>query len=1086
MLSQIEGYRLSPQQQHLWLLQQGGAAYLSQCAVRLAGKLNRELLREALYRVVNRHEILRTTFQRPPGIKLPVQAIGEGSQVLWRFVEADASSSRAEQEAEIEQLFQADRHQPFDYEHGPLLRATLLATAPQEHLLILCLPALCADSMSLNNLWREIAAAYAAGPEVAADSGEVVQYLQFSEWQNEIIADDDAQAGKEFWQRQVSATPLPLTLPCERPGAATASFEPCALVRTIEPELTARLRGVAARYDASLATLLAACWQTLLWRLTGQAEVVLGNVNDGRKYDELQGALGLLARALPIRSHFAEGLTFVEVLRATEQLTRAAHDWLEYFAWPHNTETAADLADTPFFAAAFECAPWPEPCTADGVVFSVVKQHAYCDRFKVKLNCFEQPDMLRLELHYDSQLLTPRDGARLAAQLQRLLASIAAEPTSTIGALDILDDDERRQLVIEFNDTAGTYPNEKCLHQLFEEQAARTPEQVAVTFEGRQLSYRELNGRANQLAAYLQTLGIGPEDLVAIYLERSPEMVVALLGVLKAGAAYVPLDLTYPTERLAFMLADAQVAVLLTQERLVAQFSEQQARIVSLDSDWPTIATQSEGNVVNRARPANAAYVIYTSGSTGKPKGVVIPQQGLVNYLSWCTAVYRVREGTGAPVHSPLGFDLTVTSLFAPLLSGRSIVLLPEEQGVEGLAATLRERGDFSLVKITPSHLEMLNQMLTQAELPGSARALIIGGEALTNETLELWRTYAPEVRLINEYGPTETVVGCCIYEVAAADPATGAVPIGRPIANMQVYLLDTYLRPVPVGVAGELYIGGAGLARAYLGQPQLTAERFVPNPFAATPGTRLYKTGDLARHLPDGNVEYLGRTDYQVKIRGFRIELGEIEAALWQHESVREAVVVARQDTPGDTRLIAYIVPQHGETFALQELRSVLRASLPDYMLPSAFITLKALPLTPNGKVDRRALPAPGRGSTGLEESYVAPRTPLEKVIAVIWAETVGVARVGIHDNFFELGGHSLLAMQVISRIREDFQVELPVRSIFNGMTVAEMAEAVLASEPEPGRSEKIARVLQTVEGMTETELLEALQQKRGANEHD
>ena len=1084
MLSQIEGYRLSPQQQHLWLLQQAGASYLSQCAVRLVGNLNRELLHEALYRVVNRHEILRTTFQRPPGVKLPVQAIDERGQVLWRFVEAGAHGG-AEQAAEIERLFQAERRRPFAYEQGPLLRATLLATAPQEHLLILSLPALCADNMSLRNLLLEIGDAYAAGPEVAADSGEVVQYLQFSEWQNEIIADEDAQAGKEFWRRQDSFALPPLTLPCERPGD-TAGFEPRALMSMMGPALTAQLRAIAARYDTSLATLLTACWQTLLWRLTGQAEIVVGSVHDGRKYDELQGALGLLARALPIRSHFEESLTFAEVLRATEQQTRAAHDWLEYFAWPHSSQPAADLADTPFFSAGFEFAPWPAPRTVGGIAFSVIEQQACFDRFKVKLNCYEQADTLRLELQYDSLLLTPLEGARLAAQFERLLAGVAAKPESAIGALDIVGEDERRQLVIEFNATAGAYPKDKCLHQLFEEQAARTPDQVAVAFEGRQLSYHELNERANQLAAHLQAVGVGPEDLVAIYMERALEMVVALLGVLKAGAAYVPLDLTYPTERLAFMLADAQVAVLLTQERLSAQLSEQQARIISLDSDWPTIAAQSEANVVNRARPANAAYVIYTSGSTGKPKGVVVPHQGLVNYLSWCVAAYRVGEGGGAPVHSPLGFDLTVTSLFAPLLAGRSTVLLPEEQGVEGLAATLRTHGDFSLVKITPSHLEVLNQMLARAELPGSARALIIGGEALTSETLQLWRTSAPEVRLINEYGPTETVVGCCVYEVAAADPATGAVPIGRPIANTQIYLLDTYLRPVPVGVAGQLYIGGDGLARGYLGRPELTAERFVPDPFAPMPGARLYQTGDLARHRPDGQIEYLGRTDYQVKLRGFRIELGEIEAALWQHTGVREAVVVVREDVPGDTRLIAYIVPQDDQTFALQEVRNSLRASLPDYMVPSAFVTLKALPLTPNGKVDRRALPTPGRGSAGLEESYVAPRTPLEEVIAAIWAETVGVARVGIHDNFFELGGHSLLAMQVISRIREDFQVELPVRSIFNGMTVAEMAAAVLMGEPEPGRSEKIAQVLKTVEGMTEQELFDILQQKRGANEHD
>jgi amino acid adenylation domain-containing protein len=1084
MLGQIEGYRLSPQQRHLWLLQQEDTPFLSQCAVRLAGELDRELLHEALHRIIKRHEVLRTTFHRPQGIKLPVQSIGEDCQAQWRVVET-AAQSREQQEVELDRLLEEDGRQPFDYERGPLLRATLLAVSAQEHLLVLTLPALCADTVSLGNLLQEIGDAYAAGTEVAADAGEVVQYLQFSEWQNEVIADGDAQSGKEYWRQDILSF-SPLMLPDERPGSAASGFEPRTHADVIDAELTARLRVVAAGYDASLSALLLACWRTLLSRLTGQAEIVVGCVSDGRKYEELQASLGLVARALPIRSRFETNAAFIEVLRETDEKAREAQDWLEYFAWPHSTEMNEGSANTPFFSVAFEFAHWPAPRTAGPLSLSVLRQHSHFDRFKVKLNCFEQEETLRLELHYDSLLLAPESVERLSAQLRRLLASVAAAPERAIGELEIVGDEELRQLLIEFNETAADYPKDRCVHQLFEEQAARTPERTAVVFEGRELSYRELNGRANQLASYLRSIGVGPEVLVAIYMERTAEMVVAVLGVLKAGGAYVPLDLTYPKERLAFMLEDARVSVLLTQEHLSGQFSEQQARLVALDADWHAIASHAEDDLPNRAVPASAAYVIYTSGSTGRPKGVVVPHQGLVNYLSWCASAYKLSEGAGAPVHSPLGFDLTVTSLFAPLLAGRSTVLLTEEQGVEGLASTLRERGDYSLVKITPSHLEVLNQMLAPEQLRGSAKALIIGGEALSGETLHLWRTHAPEVRLINEYGPTETVVGCCVYEVAAEDSFAGVVPIGRPIANTQLYILDAYLRPVPAGVAGELYIGGDGLARGYLNRPELTAERFVPNPFSSSAGARLYKTGDLTRHLPEGQLEYLGRTDHQVKIRGFRVELGEIEAALWQHEAVREAVVVARQDVPGDTRLVAYVVPQQEGVFAPQEVRNALRESLPDYMVPSAFVTLRALPLTPNGKIDRAALPAPGLGSTGLEDSYVAPRTTLEEVVASIWAETIGVARVGVHDNFFELGGHSLLAMQVISRIREEFEVELPVRSIFDGMTVEGMAEAILAGEPEPGRSEKIAQVLKTVGEMAEDELLELLEQKRGEDENN
>jgi surfactin family lipopeptide synthetase A len=683
-------------------------------------------------------------------------------------------------------------------------------------------------------------------------------------------------------------------------------------------------------------------------------------------------------------------------------------------------------------------------------------------------------------------LFSEEDVSRHAAQFYKLLTGLVDDPQRSISEAEVITDYERRYLTVELNQTQQSYPNDKCVHQLFEEQVARTPDQIAVISEEQSLSFAELNARANQLAAYLQSLGVGPETMVAIYLERSPLLIAAMLGTLKAGAAYVPIDLAYPKERLAFVLADAKVSVLLTQERLVAQIPEHEAREVTLDSDWPIIAVESDANPVDTAGMTNAAYVIYTSGSTGKPKGVVVTHNGLANYLNWCADAYNTREGYGAPVHSPLGFDLTITSIFPPLLAGKGIVLVPEEQRFEGLSTILDTHHDFTLVKITPSHLEVLNQMLLPEELAGTTRTLIIGGEALNSETLSMWRTTAPEVRLINEYGPTETVVGCCVYEVAAEDSYHGPVPIGRPIANTQLYILDKCLHPAPVGVTGELYIGGAGLARGYLERPELTARAFVPNPFSELTGTRLYRTGDLARYRRDGIIEYLGRIDQQVKIRGFRIELGEIEAALNRHPEIAEAVVLARHDVPGDTRLVAYVVPQHDQAPAANDVRVFLRELLPEYMLPTAFVTLRAFPLTPNGKINREALPAPTSSSVNLEESYVAPRTVLEEVIAAIWVETLGVKRVGVRDNFFEVGGHSLLAMQVISRIREEFHIELPVRSFFDGMTVERLAASVLEREPEQGRSEKIARTLKAVAEMSESELLEMISRTNAKNEND
>ena len=1038
MPTQIEGYRLSPLQKHLWLLQQDGSPYLSQCVVRLKGKLNQDKLKHAVESVVERHEILRTTFQRVPGMKLPMQSIAES---------------------------------------GDVLRTTLVSASADEHLLTLSLLSLCGDNRSLINLVREIADAYEGDSQRGGD--DVVQYLQFSEWQNEVIEDENAAPGREYWRQQNLSYATSLTLPLEN-AAETREFEPRSISTNVSPELLTGMKAIATTHDTNIATIFLACWHSLAWRLTGHSDVVLGMVDDGRRYEELQGAIGLLARALPLNVHFADDSSFSDVIRQVTRKASEGHDWMEYFNW----EERGEQIESPFFPLAFEFIELPEPRFADGLEFSFVEQHSYFDRFRVKLNCFEQNSGVLLDWQYDSSLFRQEDVERLAGQFHNLLTAVIKNPHVRVSDVDFITDDERRHLIVELNQTARPYPTDKPVHQLFEEQAARTPDHIAVRFEDESLTFADLNARANQLAAYLRSLDVGPETTVAIYMERSPEMMTAMLGTLKAGAAYVPLDLAYPKERLAFMLADANVSVLLTQERLVTQVPEHDAREITLDTDWPIIATESDVNPVNQTDSANAAYVIYTSGSTGTPKGVIVTHHGLSNYLSWCAEAYGIQEGSGAPVHSPLGFDLTVTSIFPPLLAGKEIVIVPEEQRFEGLSAVLHAHRDFSLVKITPSHLEVLNQMLLPDELAGTTKTLIIGGEALNNETLSAWRGFAPEVRLINEYGPTETVVGCCVYEVVSEDPDYGPVPIGRPISNTQLFILNNSLRPVPAGVTGELFISGAGVARGYLARPELTADRFLPNPFSESPGTRLYRTGDLARYRRDGVIEYLGRIDQQVKIRGFRIELGEIEAALNRHPHVAEAVVLARHDVPGDTRLVAYLVPQHNQEISPNDVRVFLRELLPEYMVPTVFLTLRALPLTPNGKIDRAALPAPGSNGVSLEEAYVAPRNVLEEVIATIWIETLGIKRVGIHDNFFEVGGHSLLAMQVISRIREEFQVELPVRSFFDGMTVERLAQSILEREPVPGQSEKIARTLKAIAEMPEEELLEMISAQR-ANEN-
>lgn len=1043
----IEGYRLSPQQKRLWSLQQvdQGLPYRAQCSVRIEGNLQTKILKAALQDVIHRHEVLRTTFDFLPGMIFPLQVISDDAAPSIHEEDLSGLGSD-EQQVRIEELFRQASQRPLDFRKAPLLDASLVALSPQEHLLLVTLPALYADPTSLEILAREIDRSYAALLEDERLPEEPMQYTDLSEILNELIEAEDTEAGSEYWRRRDISALSTLRLPSENQSAGKTDFAPRFVTSTIDPARAAKIEALAARYSTSTDIFLLACWQVLLWRLTGQPDVIVGAASDGRTYEELKGALGLFAKYLPLDSRLEENLRFSEHLKQTDESVREAYEWQEYFAWEQVGAAAGGgvaTTESSYLPFAFDFAESPAKHSSAGVSFSVDRQQAYVDKFKVKLSGARRGDALVAQFHYDSNLFTADEIKRLAGQFQQLCASAVDNPEAEVGELKILSDAERNYLLVEFNETTSDYPKDACVHQLFEEQAARTPESVAVVFKDQPLTYRELNSRANQLARRLQALGVGPEVRVGICVERSLEMVVGLLGILKAGGAYVPLDPTYPEERLRFMLDDAGAPVLLTEERLVATLPEHAAAVVRLDADWEMIARESEANPDGGARAENLAYVIYTSGSTGQPKGVMIHHRGLVNYLTWCTSAYAVAEGSGTLVHSPIGFDLTITGLFAPLLVGRSAVLLPEDEGIEALGEALRRADNLSLIKITPPHLELLNQTLRADKAAGKTRAFIIGGEALRGESLSFWRTHAPATRLINEYGPTETVVGCCVYDVPAGRPASGAVPIGRPVANTQLYVLDGRLQPVPIGVSGELYIGGDGVARGYLNRPELTAEKFIPDPFRAEPRARLYRTGDLARHLPDGELEYLGRIDHQVKLRGFRIELGEIETVLGQRAGVREAAVIVREDTPGDQRLVAYTTAAAGQPAPTgEELRDYLKGKLPEHMVPTAFVALDALPLTPNGKVDRKALPAPDHARAGA--NYTAPQTPGEEALAEIWAAVLGVERVGVYDNFFELGGHSLLVTQVVSRVRETLGVELPLRSLFESPTVAGLAETI------------------------------------------
>ncbi len=644
---------------------------------------------------------------------------------------------------------------------------------------------------------------------------------------------------------------------------------------------------------------------------------------------------------------------------------------------------------------------------------------------------------------YNTDVLDGNTTVRMLEQFLIFLQGIVTDSTQAIAYIPLLSEQDLHKLLFEWNETESEYPKDKCIHQLFEEQVERTPDNVAVVFEDQQLTYWELNARANQLAHYLQKLGVGPEVLVGICLERSLEMIVGLLAIVKAGGAYVPLDLAYPLERLACILSDANVAVLLTQEKLLAKLPENRTRVVCFDRDWGEILQKSEENLVCDVKGNNLAYVIYTSGSTGLPKGVMIEHSSVLNLAKGLhKAIYAAHEEGQLRVslNGPLAFDTSVKQVIQ-LLYGHTLEIVPESLRFDGSALlSYLQRRRIDLFDCTPSQLGLLIAAgLLDSNI--APQQILVGGEPINEST---WQTLiaAKNIHFYNVYGPTECTVDAtlCDLRVSEVKPV-----IGKPIANTQIYILNSQLQPVPIGVPGELHIGGAGLARGYLNRPDLTTEKFIPNPFSDEPNAKLYKTGDLVRYLPDGNIEFLGRIDNQVKIRGFRIELCEVEAVLGQHPAVREGVVIAQKDDVENKRLVAYVVPSQGQTIAVDDLRHFLKQKLPIYMIPSCFMVLEALPLTPNGKIDRKALPMPEGGFFSETESFIAPRTPIEELLADLWAEVLGLEQVGIHDNFFDIGGHSLKATQVISRVRDVFSLELPIRCLFEFPTVADLSKRVL-----------------------------------------
>ncbi len=1047
---------LSFSQQRLWFFDQfepGTSLYNIPTALYIKGWLNVPALLQTLNEIVRRHEALRTTFASVEG--QPVQVISFCLTLTLPIVNLE-KLPKVKREVEVQKLIANEAQQPFNLATGPLLRCTLLRLTEEEHVLMFTMHHIVSDGWSMGILIQEVAALYEAFsqgqpltlPELP------IQYADFAVWQRQWLQGEVLEAQLAYWKKQLGGSLPVLQLPT-RPRPKVQTFRGATQSFSLSANLTEALKTLSRNEDVTLFMTLLAAFKTLLYRYSGQDDILVGSAIANRNRKEIESLIGFFVNTLVLRTNLSNNPTFRELLGRVRETTLAAyaHQDVPFEQLVEELQPPRDTSHTPVFQVMFVLQNAPKSAIElPGLTVSLLETNKNTTNFDLTLNMEQTGDSLVGILEYNTDLFDASTISRMVGHLQTLLEGIVINPNQRLWQLSMLTPVEQHQLLV-FNQNQSlqnpTSKIEQCIHQLFEEQVERFPGAIAVVFKDEYLTYRELNSKANQLAHYLQKVGVGPEVRVGICVERSLEMVIGVLAILKAGGAYVPLDPAYPSERLTFMLQNAQVSVLLTQKQLWQGLPVHQAQIIHLDTDWEQIAQLPQSNPVNsQLQPENLAYIIYTSGSTGKSKGVMIEHSSLVNaYFAW-EKIYQLR--TNATCHlqmASFSFDVFSGDLIRALCSGRKLVLCPRDLllSPQELYSLMRKE-KVDCAEFVPVVLRNLIQYLDSSQQRlDFMRLLICGSDSWSGgEYQNFLRFCSPQTRLINSFGLTEATIDSSYFETTAKNlPVDQLVPIGRSFPNTELYILDKHLQPVPIGVPGELYISGVGLARGYINRPELTAEKFIPNPFERSKFNRLYKTGDLVRYLSDGNIEFLKRIDYQVKIRGFRIEIGEIEATITQHPAVREAAIALREEIPGDKRLVAYVVPLSADISALV-LRSFLKAKLPDYMIPAFFVMLQELPLTPNGKIDRRALPTPDTTQLQLEEKISVPLTLVEEMLAGIWAEVLGIKKVGIHNNFFELGGHSLLATRVISHIRKALKVELPLRCLFESPTVAELAKEV------------------------------------------
>lgn len=1047
---------LSFAQERLWFLDQfhpGNSAYNLPLTIPLNGSLNLTALTSALNEMVQRHEVLRTSFRIVDA--KPLQVIEPQLEITPSVLDLRHLPEQAKQLETIRRTSE-EMLRSFDLGMGPLMRALLLRQSETESLLFVNMHHIVSDGWSQGVFVREFGLLYDAFcngrpsplPELH------IQYADFAVWQREYLAGDHGKNLLDYWRQQLEGAPSILNLPLDYVMPATRSFQGAVQYRPLKNSLSKKLKNLAQAENISLFVVLLAGFKALLYRYTGQKDLVVGSPIANRNYEELERLIGFFVNTLVLRVRLSGDESFQDLLKSVRDVTLDAYAHQDFpFEWlVAELLSSRDPGHNPLFQVMFglqNANALPDNTRSMGgaadedsspVVYP--PPGSTLAKFDLVLTGIESGSGVTAIWEYRTDIFQHATITRMAQHFETLLESALDHPAQPLSSLNMLDDAEVREQVYEWSQSSTTAPVEHCLHDLIALRVEQSPEAIALIWNDETLTFRELDHLSSSLARRLRALGIDSEKRVGICMHRSPTMIASILAVLQAGGVYVPLDPSYPTDRLVYMAEDAGLSLLLTQEALVPRASEIIAAgsipLLAADSQNDILADPCEEHLQTAALADNLAYIIYTSGSTGKPKGVMISHRAIVNHMRWMLSTWPLGPDDRILQRTPISFDASIWELFAPLMSGAALVLSSHDASNYDSITSEIVRHEVTVLQLVPSLLRVL---LDQGRLVGchSLRRVYCGGEALSNK-VEKQFYKQQKAELYNLYGPTEAAIEVSSWK-CSGDWERSFLPLGRPITNAQIYILDKHLNAVPSGLTGELYIGGECLARGYINRPDLTAELFIPSPFGNVPGGRLYRTGDLARFLPDGNIEFVGRSDHQVKIRGFRIELAEIETALLGWPEIETAAVIDEDDNAGGRRLVAYVVPKSGTAPKVESLRAFVGQTLPAYMVPAAFVLLEKLPVLPNGKLNRAALPKIGGERPMLEGEFQAPGNEIEEKLSFIWQEVIGLHRIGINDNFFALGGHSLMASQVVARIRDTFHIELPLSRAFESPTISELS---------------------------------------------